>query len=258
LPDSPSPTCILAALTSRRLAPSALSEGAEGPQWIGNVDHESAAWLRGSPGLHGCAATLQCLHCCAEAPHGCAAARGRARRPRAQPVARPLTLVQTETLHSRTRTHGGGAWARGGAGGGAAGRAPRRVRPNCLRCDRHRRALFGEKASKPKNRRAPAWPQDGRTAGEMATRLHSHGWSDGRAAVKVLRDGSAAARMRGIRQLSQRHSEPLSSAIERSQGLRRLHRGTRFNAASVSLKAPSRLFASELSSRPPTAQLQKM
>jgi hypothetical protein len=164
LPDSPSPTCILAALTSCRLAPSALSEGAEGPQWIGNVDHESAAWLRGSPGLHGCAATLQCLHCCAEAPHGCAAARGRARRPRAQPIARPLTLVQTETLHSLTRTHGGGAWARGGAGGGAAGRAPRRVRPNCLRCDRHRRALFGEKASKPKNRRAPAWPQDGRTA----------------------------------------------------------------------------------------------
>jgi hypothetical protein len=95
----------------------------------------------------------------------------------AQAVARPLTLVQTETLHSLTRTHGGGAWARGGAGGGAAGRAPRRVRPYCLRCDRHRRALFGEKASKPKNRRAPAWPQDGRAAGEMAApRLHSHGW----------------------------------------------------------------------------------
>ena len=61
--------------------------------------------------------------------------------------------------------------------------------------------------------------------------------------------------MRGIRQPSQRHSEPLSSAIQRSQGLRRPHRGTRFNAASVSLKAPGRLFASELSPRPPTAQL---
>jgi hypothetical protein len=77
-------------------------------------------------------------------------------------------------------------------------------------------------------------------------------------AVKVLRDGSAAARMRGIRQLSQRHSEPLSSVIQRSQGLRRPHRGTRFNAASVSLKAPSRLFASELSPRPPTAELQNV
>ena len=64
--------------------------------------------------------------------------------------------------------------------------------------------------------------------------------------------------MRGIRQLSQRHSEPLSSVIQRSQGLRRPHRGTRFNAASVSLKAPSRLFASELSPRPPTAELQNV
>jgi hypothetical protein len=116
-----------------RRPPGALSEGAESrrrPQWIRNVDHESAAWLRGSPGLHGCAATLQCLHCCAEAPHGCAAARGRARRPRAQPIAWPLTLVQTETLHSLTRTHGGGAWARGGAGGGARrGRARPPARP---------------------------------------------------------------------------------------------------------------------------------
>ena len=128
-----------------------------------------AARLRGNPArLCGSAARPR------EAARGCARPCETAAETAAQPVARPLTLVQTETLHSLTRTHGGGAWARGGAGGGAAGRAPRR--PYCLRCDRHRRALFGEKASKPKNRRAPAWPQDGRTAGEMATRLHSHGW----------------------------------------------------------------------------------
>ena len=119
-----------------RRPPGALSEGAESrrrPQWIRNVDHESAAWLRGSPGLHGCAATL---HGCAEAPQGRAkpraAARGRARRLRRQPRSqlRGLTLVQTETLHSLTRTHGGGAWARGGAGGGARrGRARPPARP---------------------------------------------------------------------------------------------------------------------------------
>lgn len=168
-----------------RRPPGALSKGAESrrrPQWIRNVDHESAAWLRGSPGLHGCAATL---HGCAEAPHGRAkpraAARGRARRLRRQPRSqlRGLSLSSKLKLciHSRVPTEGGrGRAAAQAAARGAAGRAPRRVRPNCLRCDRQRRALFGEKASKPKNRRAPAWPQDGRAAGEMAARLHSHGW----------------------------------------------------------------------------------
>ena len=180
MPDSPSPTCILAALTSRRLAPSARRtlRGSGKPQWIRNVDHESAAWLRGSPGLHGCAATL---HGCAEAPQGRAkpraAARGRARRLRRQPRSqlRGLSLSSKLKLciHSRVPTEGGrGRAAAQAAARGAAGRAPRRVRPNCVRCDRQRRALFGEKASKPKNRRAPdclapRWPRggrDGRTA----------------------------------------------------------------------------------------------
>ena len=84
-----------------------------------------AARLRGNPArLCGSAARPR------EAARGCARPCETAAETAAQPVARPLTLVQTETLHSLTRTHGGGAWARGGAGGGARrGRARPPARP---------------------------------------------------------------------------------------------------------------------------------
>jgi hypothetical protein len=140
--------------------------------------------LRGCVAVRGCTAARQP---CTAVRKRRTAARSRARLraavrdgcgdSRAASCAASLSSKLKLCIHSRVPTEGGrGRAAAQAAARGAAGRAPRRVRPNCLRCDRHRRALFGEKASKPKNRRAPAWPQDGRAAGEMAARLHSHGW----------------------------------------------------------------------------------
>jgi hypothetical protein len=140
--------------------------------------------LRGCAAVRGCTAARQPCSACS----ACTAVRKRRTAARLRAAVRDgrelsqlcglsLSSKLKLCIHSRVPTEGGrGRAAAQAAARGAAGRAPRRVRPNCLRCDRQRRALFGEKASKPKNRRAPAWPQDGRAAGEMAARLHSHGW----------------------------------------------------------------------------------
>ena len=172
-----------------RRPPGALSEGAESrrrPQWIRNVDHESAAWLRGSPGLHGCAATL---HGCAEAPHGRAkpraAARGRARRLRRQPRSqlRGLSLSSKLKLsiHSRVPTEGG-------RGRAAAQAAVRPGAPPCAsaliasaaiaiaaRCSARRplsRRIAARLPGPKMAARRARWPHGcTRTAGEMAARL---------------------------------------------------------------------------------------
>jgi hypothetical protein len=132
--------------------------------------------LRGCAAVRGCTAARQPCSACTAVRKRRTAARLRAavRDGRARSQLRGLSLSSKLKLciHSRVPTEGRGRAAAQAAARGAAGRAPRGVRPNCLRCDRQRRALFGEKASKPKNRRAPdclapRWPRggrDGRTA----------------------------------------------------------------------------------------------
>ena len=135
--------------------------------------------LRGCAAVRGCTAARQPCSACTAVRKRRTAARLRAAvrdgcgDSRAASCAASLSSKLKLCIHSRVPTEGGrGRAAAQAAARGAAGRAPRRVRPNCLRCDRQRRALFGEKASKPKNRRAPdclapRWPRggrDGRTA----------------------------------------------------------------------------------------------